>query len=71
VREIEVKYHVDDLEALLAALKGRGIELSDPIYQDDQAYAPHLVPDDVPAEAIQAELAAFAASFGVHGRTHQ
>ena len=41
MREIEVKYHVDDLEALLAALKGRGIELSDPIYQDDQAYAPH------------------------------
>jgi adenylate cyclase class 2 len=40
VREIEVKYHVDDLEALPAALKARGIELSDLIYQDDQAYAP-------------------------------
>lgn len=40
VREVEVKYHVDDLEALLVALKARGIELSDPVYQDDQAYAP-------------------------------
>jgi len=41
VREIEVKYHVDDLEALLIALKARDIELSDPICQDDQAYAPN------------------------------
>ena len=40
VREIEVKYCVEDLEALLIALKARGIELSEPIYQDDQAYAP-------------------------------
>ena len=40
VREVEVKYHVDDLEALLVALKARGIELSDPVHQDDQAYAP-------------------------------
>ncbi|MGH3159512.1 MAG: class IV adenylate cyclase [Streptosporangiaceae bacterium] len=40
VREIEVKYHVDDLETLLVALKSRSIELSGPIYQDDQAYAP-------------------------------
>jgi adenylate cyclase, class 2 len=40
VREIEVKYRVDDLEGLLAALKSRGIEVSDPLHQDDQAYAP-------------------------------
>jgi adenylate cyclase, class 2 len=40
VREIEVKYRVADLEALQAALKAQGIELSDPVYQDDQAYAP-------------------------------
>jgi adenylate cyclase, class 2 len=40
VREIEVKYRIDDLEALLTALKSRGIELSDPVHQDDQAYAP-------------------------------
>jgi hypothetical protein len=40
VREIEVKYRVDDLEALLLALKSRGIELSEPVFQDDQAYAP-------------------------------
>jgi adenylate cyclase class 2 len=40
VREIEVKYRVDDLEALVAALKAQGIELSDPVFQDDQAYAP-------------------------------
>jgi adenylate cyclase, class 2 len=40
VREIEVKYRVDDLEGLLAVLKARGIEVSDPLRQDDQAYAP-------------------------------
>ena len=40
MREIEVKYRIDDLEALLIALKTRGIELSDPVQQDDQAYAP-------------------------------
>lgn len=40
MREVEVKYCVDDLEALLIALKDRGIELSGPVYQDDQAYAP-------------------------------
>lgn len=40
MREIEVKYRVDDLESLLAALKSWGIEVSDPIHQDDQAYAP-------------------------------
>jgi len=40
VREIEVKYRVDDLEGLLATLKSRGIDVSDPLHQDDQAYAP-------------------------------
>ena len=40
MREIELKYRVDDLEALLLALKSRGIELSEPVFQDDQAYAP-------------------------------
>ncbi len=40
VREIELKYRVEDLEALLVALKSRGIELSEPVFQDDQAYAP-------------------------------
>jgi adenylate cyclase class 2 len=40
VREIEVKYHVQDAESLLVVLKARGIELSEPVYQDDQAYAP-------------------------------
>jgi adenylate cyclase class 2 len=40
VREIEVKYRVHDLEALLLALKTRGVTLSDPVHQDDQAYAP-------------------------------
>lgn len=40
MREIEVKYRVEDLEALLIALKACGIELSEPVYQDDQAYAP-------------------------------
>lgn len=40
MREVEVKYQVRDAEALLVALKARGIELNDPITQDDQAYAP-------------------------------
>jgi len=40
VREVEVKYRVRDLGALLAALKMRGIELGEPFCQDDQAYAP-------------------------------
>jgi adenylate cyclase class 2 len=40
VREVEVKYRVDDTESLLAALKAQGIEFSGPVYQDDQAYAP-------------------------------
>jgi adenylate cyclase class 2 len=40
VREIELKYWVENLEALLVALKSRGIELSEPVFQDDQAYAP-------------------------------
>src|ERR1700744_5904775 len=40
MREVEVKYRASDLEALLSAIKTRGNELSDPVYQDDQAYAP-------------------------------
>jgi adenylate cyclase class 2 len=40
MREIEVKYRVHDPEALLAAFRRRGIELSEPVFQDDQAYAP-------------------------------
>ena len=40
VCEIEVKYHVEDLPALEAALLRRGIVLSAPVHQDDQAYAP-------------------------------
>ncbi len=40
MREIETKYRVRDLEALLVALKGAGVSVSDPVRQDDQAYAP-------------------------------
>ncbi len=40
MREIELKYRVEDLEALVLALKARGIELSESVFQDDQAYAP-------------------------------
>ena len=39
VREVEVKYRIRDAEALLAALKRRGIGLGTPVRQDDQAYA--------------------------------
>lgn len=40
MREVEVKYRVHDREALHIALKARGVELSESVYQDDQAYAP-------------------------------
>jgi len=40
VREVEVKYQVRDVHALVTALTARGIELSAPVYQDDRAYAP-------------------------------
>ncbi len=40
MREVEVKYRVRDREALVMALKSRGIELGAPVHQDDQAYAP-------------------------------
>ncbi|PDP86659.1 adenylate cyclase [Glycomyces fuscus] len=40
MREIETKYRVADLEALLIALKEAGVQMGDPVYQDDQAYAP-------------------------------
>jgi adenylate cyclase class 2 len=38
VREVEAKYRIRDLGALLAALEMRGIELGEPFCQDDQAY---------------------------------
>jgi adenylate cyclase, class 2 len=40
MREIEVKYRVDDLEGLLVTLKSLGVVLSESVLQDDQAYAP-------------------------------
>lgn len=40
MREIEVKYHIPDAEALLLELKSRGVQLGPPVFQDDQAYAP-------------------------------
>ena len=39
-QEIEVKYHVPDLDVLVRALESRRVELSSPLRQDDQAYAP-------------------------------
>ncbi|WP_231931689.1 class IV adenylate cyclase [Micromonospora echinospora] len=39
VCEVEVKYQVGDFAALEAALAARGIALSAPVFQDDQAYA--------------------------------
>jgi adenylate cyclase, class 2 len=40
VREIEVKFHIQDPEELVLALKKRNIQLSEAVTQDDQAYAP-------------------------------
>lgn len=39
MREIEVKYRVPDPESLTRVLLARGLELSSPVHQDDQAYA--------------------------------
>jgi hypothetical protein len=38
-REVEVKYRILDLVALEATLRARGLVLSRPVHQDDQAYA--------------------------------
>ena len=40
MREVEVKYRIRDVEALLVALKMCGVELGVTFCQDDQAYAP-------------------------------
>lgn len=40
MREVEVKYRVLDLDALVTELADRGVDLGDCIVQDDQAYAP-------------------------------
>jgi adenylate cyclase, class 2 len=39
-REVEAKYRVGDERALIDALRRRGVQLSAPVKQDDQAYAP-------------------------------
>jgi adenylate cyclase class 2 len=39
VREIEVKYRVLDPDHLTSTLPALGVHLSDPVHQDDQAYA--------------------------------
>ena len=38
--EVEAKYRVSDVDRLIAALTQRQILLSEPLGQDDQAYAP-------------------------------
>jgi len=38
--EIEAKYRVGEVDAVIAALAARRVNLSDPFEQDDQAYAP-------------------------------
>jgi len=40
VREVEVKYTVPNLEEVAAACRVRGVVLSEPVFQDDQAFAP-------------------------------
>jgi adenylate cyclase class 2 len=39
IREIEVKYRIADADAVLDALRQRGVTFSAPVEQDDQAYA--------------------------------
>jgi len=40
VREVEVKFRVLDLDALLAALSSHDVDLGESVVQEDQAYAP-------------------------------
>ncbi|MCK9921769.1 CYTH domain-containing protein [Frankia sp. AgPm24] len=40
MREVEVKYFVSDPEVLLVALGQRGVSFGEPVFQDDQAFAP-------------------------------
>lgn len=40
MQEVEVKYRVRDLTVLEEALAGKGVLLSAPVVQDDQAYGP-------------------------------
>lgn len=40
MREIETKYRVANPEELSVALTAAGVELGEPVFQDDQAYAP-------------------------------
>ena len=40
MREIEAKYRVRDLGAVLAALREAGVTMGEPVHQDDLAYAP-------------------------------
>ncbi|SCL53502.1 adenylate cyclase, class 2 [Micromonospora citrea] len=39
LREIEVKYRVGDPDTLVDAIEARGATFSEPVHQDDQAYA--------------------------------
>src|SRR6266511_3932561 len=45
VQEVEVKYQVLDFAGLLRALGARGVTMSAPVHQDDQAYVLSRVPD--------------------------
>lgn len=40
VREVEVKFRLHDVAALVVSLAARGVELGPPVRQDDQAHAP-------------------------------
>lgn len=41
MREIEVKYRISDYTKTVLALQCKGVQLGEPIIQDDQAYAPN------------------------------
>ncbi|MBL7499787.1 class IV adenylate cyclase [Frankia sp. CNm7] len=40
MREVEVKYSVADVDAVIAALRAWGVHFGEAVYQDDQAFAP-------------------------------
>jgi adenylate cyclase class 2 len=51
-QEVEVKYRVLDVAAVLDVLSGRGLRMSTPLRQDDQAYAPEGWSYDQPKTGV-------------------
>jgi adenylate cyclase, class 2 len=66
-REVEVKFRIDDVEAVMAAFMNLVVEWSDPQSQDDQAYAPCSWSYDM--DKIGVPFARLRTESGVHSFT--